>query len=73
MGFLQSLLTKFLKRASAEGVVQPEMSFLDHLEELRWDVIKALIGILIATIICAIYTDFICTEHSSATRAHDRA
>ncbi|HEY6950844.1 MAG TPA: twin-arginine translocase subunit TatC [Bacteroidota bacterium] len=60
MPFLQNILTKFLKRtASVEGSDQSEMSFLDHLEELRWDVVKALVGIVIATIICAIYTDFI--------------
>ena len=63
MAFIQSVLTKFLRRASAGGAVdQTEMSFLDHLEELRWDVIKVLIGLLIATIICAIYTDFIVQE-----------
>lgn len=37
----------------------PEMSFLEHLEDLRWHIIKALIGLLIATIICGIYSDFI--------------
>ncbi|MEX1140448.1 MAG: twin-arginine translocase subunit TatC [Bacteroidota bacterium] len=37
----------------------PEMSFLEHLEDLRWHIIKALAGLLIATIICGIYADFI--------------
>jgi sec-independent protein translocase protein TatC len=60
MPFLQSLLTKYLRRVgSTEGSDSKEMSFLDHLEELRWDVIKVLIGLTIATILCAIYTDFI--------------
>lgn len=36
---------------------QPEMSFFDHLEELRWRVIKALIGILLGTILCWIFID----------------
>jgi sec-independent protein translocase protein TatC len=63
MSFFQSVLTKFLRRASSGSAAdQTEMSFLDHLEELRWDVIKVLIGLLIATIICAIYTDFIVQE-----------
>ncbi|HEX9614631.1 MAG TPA: twin-arginine translocase subunit TatC [Bacteroidota bacterium] len=35
------------------------MSFLEHLEELRWHIIKALIGLLLATIVCGIYADFI--------------
>lgn len=28
--------------------VQKEMSFLDHLEELRWHIIRALGGVMIA-------------------------
>lgn len=31
-----------------------EMHFLDHLEELRWRIVKALAGIVIAAIICAV-------------------
>ncbi len=60
MPFLQNLLTKYLRRTGSNGGGDPtEMGFLDHLEELRWDVIKALIGLAIATIICAVYTEFI--------------
>jgi len=36
-----------------------EMSFLDHLEELRWRVIYALIGLVIGTIIAWIFIDYI--------------
>jgi len=32
-----------------------EMSFLDHLEELRWRIIKAVIAVVIAAIPCGIY------------------
>jgi sec-independent protein translocase protein TatC len=39
----------------AEG----EMSFLDHLEELRWRIIKAVIGIVIGAVICGIFIDWI--------------
>ena len=35
------------------------MSFLDHLEELRWNIVKALVGLLIATILCAVFSDYI--------------
>jgi len=60
MPFLQSVVSKLLSRAAtATGTDQKEMSFLDHLEELRWDVIKILVGLTIGTIVCAIYTDFI--------------
>jgi sec-independent protein translocase protein TatC len=36
-----------------------EMTFLEHLEELRWTIIKSLIGIVIGSIICWIFIDFI--------------
>jgi sec-independent protein translocase protein TatC len=36
-----------------------EMSFLEHLEELRWRIIYSLIGLVIGTIICWIFIDFL--------------
>lgn len=36
-----------------------EMSVWDHLEELRWVVVRAVIGILVGIIICAVFGDFI--------------
>lgn len=38
---------------------QDEMTFLDHLEELRWSLIKAIIGLVVGTIVCAYYVDWI--------------
>ncbi|MCF8240802.1 MAG: twin-arginine translocase subunit TatC [Melioribacteraceae bacterium] len=35
------------------------MSFLDHLEELRWRVLYALIGIVIGTVVSWIFIDFL--------------
>ncbi len=37
----------------------PEMSFFEHLEELRWRIIKMLIGIVLGTIIAWIFIDFL--------------
>jgi sec-independent protein translocase protein TatC len=34
-----------------------EMGFLDHLEELRWRIVKSLIGVVIGGIICWIFID----------------
>ncbi len=34
-----------------------EMTFLDHLEELRWRIIRALIGIVVGTVLCWFYID----------------
>jgi len=38
---------------------EAEMSFLDHLEELRWRLIYSLIGIVVGTIIAWIFIDFL--------------
>ena len=39
-----------------------EMSFIDHLEELRWHVIRSVIAVLICAIVVFIYSDFV-VEH----------
>ncbi len=36
-----------------------DMGFLDHLEELRWRIIKALIGIVVGAVIIGIFIDWI--------------
>ena len=36
-----------------------EMSFIDHLEELRWNIIRSLIAIMIMACVCFVYKDFI--------------
>ena len=36
-----------------------EMSFLDHLEELRWSLLKGFTGIIVATIVAAFFSDWI--------------
>ncbi len=38
------------------------MPFLDHLEELRWTLIKAGSGVLIATILCAFFSQWIVNQ-----------
>lgn len=40
------------------GEKEIEMTFLEHLEELRWRIIYALIGIVIGTVIAWIFIDF---------------
>jgi sec-independent protein translocase protein TatC len=39
-----------------------EMSFFDHLEELRWRIIKAMIGIVLGMIVCAVFIDWIMNQ-----------
>ncbi len=41
-----------------EKTIQDEMSFLDHLEELRWRIIKSLIAIVIFAVFSFIFSDF---------------
>lgn len=36
-----------------------EMSFIDHLEELRWHLIRSVIAILVCAIVVFIYSDFV--------------
>ncbi|TVR28745.1 MAG: twin-arginine translocase subunit TatC [Balneolaceae bacterium] len=38
------------------------MSFLDHLEELRWRILKGLVGVLFGIIVAFIFRDFIIRE-----------
>lgn len=44
--------------SSPKQIQDVEMPFLDHLEELRWRIIKAIIGVLLATIISFVFIDF---------------
>jgi sec-independent protein translocase protein TatC len=58
---VKKLLLRMLK-GSTSGIPldeQKEMSFLDHLEELRWHIVKAAAGVLIAMIACSFFVDFI--------------
>ena len=36
-----------------------QMSFLEHLEELRWRIIKGLVGIVVGVIVAFIFSDFV--------------
>lgn len=36
-----------------------EMSFLEHLEELRWRIIYVLIGVVLGAVVCFIFIDFL--------------
>jgi sec-independent protein translocase protein TatC len=40
------------------SVIEAEMTFLEHLEELRWRLIYALIGLVAGTIVCFVFIDF---------------
>ena len=39
-----------------------EMSFIDHLEELRWHIIRSVIAVLIGAVIVFIYSDFVVSK-----------
>ncbi|MFA3782070.1 twin-arginine translocase subunit TatC [Melioribacteraceae bacterium 4301-Me] len=51
----------FLKKRKTDKPAsdEAEMSFLEHLEELRWRIIYSLIGIVIGTIIAWIFVDYL--------------
>jgi sec-independent protein translocase protein TatC len=58
MSIVQSILGKVLQ-STKSSAGQKEMTFLEHLEELRWQIIKAVIGILLATLLCVFFVDYI--------------
>jgi sec-independent protein translocase protein TatC len=39
-----------------------EMSFIDHLEELRWHIIRSVIAVVIGAIVVFIYSDFVVSK-----------
>jgi sec-independent protein translocase protein TatC len=41
---------------------EKEMSFLDHLEELRWRIVRAVLGFLAAVIVCGIFADWLVND-----------
>ncbi len=53
-------LTTIEDREEEEGEV--EMTFLEHLEELRWRLIYSLIGLAVGTIICWVFVDFLVND-----------
>lgn len=49
----------FTEEFIPEDEQEAEMTFLDHLEELRWRLIYALIGLVAATALCWIFIDYL--------------
>lgn len=47
-----------IEKGAREKIDMKEMGFLDHLEELRWRLLKILFSIVLITIICFIVSDF---------------
>lgn len=41
---------------------EKEMSFLEHLEELRWRLVKSLLGLLAGVLLCSLFADRIVTD-----------
>jgi sec-independent protein translocase protein TatC len=58
MGITRVFLGKIFQSAG-KTPGQKEMSFLEHLDELRSKIIKAIVGILVGTILCVFFADFI--------------
>ena len=48
-----------------------EMSFLDHLEELRWHLIRSILAILVGAILAFIFKDFVFDQIILAPRSPD--
>lgn len=48
-----------MSESTSTGKNEKEMNFLDHLEELRWVIWYSLIGIVVSSIICSFFLDFL--------------
>ncbi|MFM7671481.1 MAG: twin-arginine translocase subunit TatC [Bacteroidota bacterium] len=53
-------LLDFFKKRTPD--LQAEMSFLDHLEELRWHIIRAVIALLVCSIFVFAYSDWVVND-----------
>jgi sec-independent protein translocase protein TatC len=53
------LSTNKAQNQSADNSPGAEMTFLEHLEELRWRIIYSLGGIIVGAIVCWIFIDFL--------------
>uniref|UniRef100_A0A832DMC7 Sec-independent protein translocase protein TatC n=1 Tax=Ignavibacterium album TaxID=591197 RepID=A0A832DMC7_9BACT len=51
-----------IKEIEGESYEEKEMTFIEHLEELRWRIIYSLIGIVIGTVIAWIFIDLLVEE-----------
>lgn len=58
-------------KKSKKQDIKAEMSFLDHLETLRWHIIKSAIAIITFAILAYIYSDFIWNSIIFAPNNHD--
>ena len=58
---LKQFVLRLLRRGSPgeQTDEQREMSFLDHLEELRWHIFKIAAGVIVCMIGCSFFADFI--------------
>ncbi|WP_322572170.1 twin-arginine translocase subunit TatC [Rhodohalobacter sp.] len=62
-GTKRGIMGKILPKAKPpKEDLTNSMSFLDHLEELRWRILKGLVGVLFGVIIAFFYRDFIIQE-----------
>ena len=57
-----ALLDFFDKRKKASKDPKAEMSFIDHLEDLRWHVIRSVIAVLIGAVLVFSYSGFVVDE-----------
>lgn len=49
----------FFKKIRGQDGEEAEMSFIDHLEALRWHVVRALLAVMISAVVFFIYIDWI--------------
>jgi len=51
-----------MSELETEPTEPKELSFLDHLEELRWRVVKGLLGTIVAVVLCTYFSDWLVND-----------
>ena len=63
-------MSEDFEKTNDENNDEARMGFLDHLEELRWRIIKSAIGVVIGSIICGIFINWIMNYFLLAPAKH---
>ena len=68
---IKGILTGNVKKIEKQPKNSEEMSFLEHLEELRWHLVRASAAVVIIAVLCFIYAEFIMDQILFAPKRAD--
>ena len=68
---IKGILTGNVKKIEKKPKNSEEMSFLEHLEELRWHLVRASAAVVVMAVLCFIYAEFIMDQILFAPKKAD--